>query len=263
MKKLIGSAFALTCLLLTTEASAWGLTGHRVVAEIADNNLTKKARKEVTKIIGPQQLAYWANWPDFIKSDKNWAHADSYHYVNIPGGMNYEQYKVAIENTSDDNMYKKGLFLMNELKNNKELSLEKKQEYLYFLIHIIGDSHQPLHVGREEDLGGNRVKVQWFRESTNIHSVWDSKLVDYENYSFTEYSNVIDIITQNKRKELQQGDFADWIYESYQKANVIYANVQMDEKLGYKYHFDNKYIIEDQLLKGGVRLAKVLNDIFK
>ncbi len=262
MKKLVGSAFALTCLFLSTEASAWGMTGHRVVAEIADNNITKKTRKEITKIIGPQRLAYWANWPDFIKSDKNWDHADGFHYVNIPGNMTREQYNVEIEKTSDDNMYKKGLFFMNELKNNKDLSIQQKQEYLYFLVHILGDSHQPMHVGRAEDLGGNKVKVNWFRDTTNIHSVWDSKLVDYENYSYTEYSKVIDIITQNQRKDLQQGTFADWIYESYEHANKIYSEVKMDDKLGYRYHFENKYIVENQLLKGGVRLAKVLNDIF-
>lgn len=263
MKKLVTSAFALTCLLISTEASAWGMTGHRVVAEIADNNLTNKARKEVTKIIGPQKLAYWANWPDFIKSDKSWKHADACHYVNIPGDMSREQYNVAIENTADENMYKRGLFLINELKNNKELSLEKKQEYLYFLIHIMGDAHQPMHVGREEDLGGNKIKVSWFRDTTNIHTVWDSKLVDYENYSFTEYAGVLDIVTKKERKKMQEGTFADWIYDSYQKANVIYATVKMDDKLGYNYHYDNKNNMEEQLLKGGLRLAQTINTIFK
>ena len=263
MKKLVTSAFALTCLLISTEASAWGMTGHRVVAEIADNNLTTKARKEVTKIIGPQKLAYWANWGDFIKSDKKWDHADTFHYVNIPGDMSREEYNVAIEASAEENMYKKGLFLINELKNNTSLSTQTKQEYLYFLIHIMGDAHQPMHVGRAEDLGGNKVKVNWFRDTTNIHSVWDSKLVDYENYSYTEYAEVLDIVTKNKRKEIQKGTFADWIYESYQKANVIYATVKIDDKLGYNYHHDNKYSMEDQLLKGGLRLAQTINEIFK
>lgn len=264
MKKLVASAFALSCLLLSNKVSAWGMTGHRVVAEIADNNLSKKAKKELTKIIGPQKLAYWANWPDFIKSDENWKHADSFHYVNIPGGMSREKFDLALENSPEDNMYKKGLFLIDQLKNNKELTIQQKQEYLYFLIHIMGDAHQPMHVGRAEDLGGNKLKVQWFRDNTNIHSVWDSKLVDYENYSFTEYADVLDIVTNKKRKrELQKGTYADWIYDSYQHANHIYDNVKMDDKLGYKYHYDNKYIMEDQLLKGGLRLAETINYIFK
>jgi len=262
MKKLGSTLAVAACLLISAKASAWGMTGHRVVAQIAEQNISKKTHKEITKIIGNQKLAYWANWPDFIKSDDHWGHADSYHYVNIPSGMNYEQYKVAMENTSEENMYKKGLFFMNELKNNKNLTLETKQQHLYFLIHILGDAHQPMHVGREEDLGGNKIKVQWFRDNTNIHAVWDSKLVDYEGYSYTEYANVLNIFNRKHNQDLQKGDYIDWIYESYEAANVIYANVKMDDKLGYRYHFENKYTVENQLLKGGLRLAKVLNDIF-
>lgn len=253
----------LCSILASSSAFAWGLTGHRVVAQIAEQHINNKTRKEISKIIGPQKLAYWANWPDFIKSDDSWKHADSYHYVNIPGNLNREQFNTALEATSEENMYKKGLFLINELKNNKSLTKEQKQHDLYFLIHILGDAHQPLHVGRPDDLGGNRIKVEWFRDKVNIHTVWDSKLVDYENYSYTEYSNLLDIKTKEEVKELQKGTYADWIYESYTIANNIYGNVKMDDKLGYRYHFDNKYIVESQLLKGGLHLATVLNDIFK
>lgn len=263
MKKIIGSAMLLCSILASSSAFAWGLTGHRVVAQIAEQHINNKTRKEISKIIGPQKLAYWANWPDFIKSDDSWKHADSYHYVNIPGNLTRAQFDVALEATSEDNMYKKGLFLINELKNNKSLTTEQKQHDLYFLIHILGDAHQPLHVGRPEDLGGNRIKVEWFKDKVNIHTVWDSKLVDYENYSYTEYSNLLDIKTKKDVKELEKGSYADWIYESYSIANNIYGTVKMDDKLGYRYHFDNKYIVEDQLLKGGLHLAKVLNDIFK
>lgn len=263
MKKFGSTLVVAACLLISAKASAWGLTGHRVVAQIAEQNISKKAKKEVTKIIGNQKLAYWANWPDFIKSDDHWKHADSYHYVNIPSGMSRADYNVALENTSDVNMYKRGLFFMKELKENKNLTIEQKREYLYFLIHIMGDSCQPLHVGREEDLGGNRIKVQWFKDTTNIHAVWDSKLVDYEGYSYTEYANVLDIFNKKQNEEYKKGTFLDWIYESYEIANVIYANVKMDDKLGYRYHFDNKYTVENQLLKGGLRLSKVLNEIFE
>lgn len=262
MRKLVGSAFLVGSLLASTSTFAWGLTGHRVVADIAQNNINRHAKKEIKKIIGDQQLAYWANWPDFIKSNPDWKHADSYHYVNIPSGLSHDEYVVAMEKSSDDNMYKKGEFLINELKNNKQLTLVQKQEYLYFLIHIIGDAHQPLHVGREEDLGGNRVKVQWFRDMTNLHTMWDSKLVDFENYSYTEYSMILDIAKKEQVKHIQEGAFIDWIYDSYQQANKIYAGVKMDDKLSYRYHYDNKAVIEDQLLKGGLRLAKVLNSIF-
>lgn len=88
-------------------------------------------------------------------------------------------------------------------------------------------------------------------------------MVDYENYSYTEYSNLLDIATKEQQKTMQEGTFADWIYGSYIIANRIYAGVKMDDKLGYRYHFDNKKTIEDQMLKGGLRLAKVLDEIYK
>ncbi|MEG0187298.1 MAG: S1/P1 nuclease, partial [Algoriella sp.] len=69
MKKIVGSAFLLGAFLASSNALAWGLTGHRVVSEIADQNISNKTKKEISKIIGKQRLAYWANWPDFIKSD--------------------------------------------------------------------------------------------------------------------------------------------------------------------------------------------------
>ncbi|WP_313580232.1 S1/P1 nuclease [Chishuiella sp.] len=263
MKKVVGGLMLLGTFLVSNNALAWGLTGHRVIAQIAEQHINKKTRKEISKIIGPQKLAYWANWPDFIKSDDSWKHTESYHYVNVPGDLNRQQFDEVLEKSSDENAYKKGLFLMNELKNNKNLTLEEKQHDLYFLIHIFGDVHQPLHVGRPDDLGGNRIKVDWFKDKVNIHTVWDSKLVDYENYSYTEYSNLLDIETKQERKAIQEGNYADWIYGSYVIANKIYANVKMDEKLGYRYHYEYKYTVEDQLLKGGLRLAKVLDSIFK
>ena len=85
MKKLIGSALLLGAFLSSSSALAWGLTGHRVVAEVADQNISNKTKREISKIIGKQRLAYWANWPDFIKADTTgvWKETDKWHYVNV------------------------------------------------------------------------------------------------------------------------------------------------------------------------------------
>lgn len=262
MKKII-IATTLLAGFIGTEAKAWGLNGHRIVAEIAEQHLDRRTKKQINKVIDNQKLAYWANWPDFVKSDSSFKHADGYHYVNIDSNLPKTEFLTALKNTSEENLYKRALFLINELKTNQNLSKPQQQEYLYYLIHMIGDAHQPLHVGREQDLGGNRIKVEWFRKPTNIHSVWDTDLVEYENYSFTEYSMMLNIHPKKYNQQLQEGWLEDWIFDSYQHANDIYANVKMDDKLGYRYHFDNKYTIEKQLLKGGLRLAKLLNFIYK
>lgn len=261
--KLFLKTILLVCVTTFTQQTfAWGTTGHRVVAEIAERNLSKKAKKQIKKIIGNQKLAYWANWPDFIKSDKNFAFADSWHYVNIPGNLPYNQFLSELNNSSDENMYKRALILIDALKN-KNLPLEKQQQYLYFLIHILGDAHQPMHVGRSEDLGGNKITVEWFGSKTNIHTVWDSKLVDYEKYSYTEYAEVLNILSKKEIKKVQEGTLENWIFDSYSLSNNIYSEVNENRNLRYEYHYLNKKNVEQQLLKGGLRLSKVLNDIYK
>lgn len=262
MKKSFRLLVLLFFVFQLTAGYSWGTTGHRVVAEIAERNLSKKAKKEIKKLIGNQKLAYWANWPDFIKSDPSWKFADSWHYINLAGDLDRVSFDMALEQSTDENLYKKALYLIEELKT-KDLPLAKKQQYLYFIIHLIGDAHQPLHIGREEDLGGNRIKVEWFRKPTNLHSVWDSSLIDFDKYSFTEYAEVLDIHNKQYNQNLTKGSFADWIFDSYMLSNKIYDGAEQGDALSFKYHFDYKDDLENQLLKGGLRLAKILNQIFQ
>ncbi|MDR2222651.1 MAG: S1/P1 nuclease [Flavobacteriaceae bacterium] len=262
MKKSLYFILMVFFLFQTANVFAWGTTGHRVVAEIAEKNLSKKAKKELAKIIDKQKLAYWANWPDFLKSDPTWKFADSWHYINMPEGLDRAGFDKELANSTDKNLYKKAQFLIEELKK-KDLPLEKKQEYLYFLIHMIGDAHQPLHIGRPDDLGGNKIKVEWFRKPTNLHSLWDSALVDFEQYSYTEFAQVLDVHDKAYNATLTEGELADWIYDSYGTATKIYSSVEANEALSYKYNFDFKSTIESQLLKGGLRLAKILNEIYQ
>ena len=262
MKSFFKAALLVCAITATNTVFAWGTTGHRVVAEIAERNLSKKAKKEIKKIIGNQKLAYWANWPDYIKSNKEFAFADSWHYVNIPGDLAYNQFLTELNNSSEDNMYKRALILIEELKKD-DLPLEKQQQYLYFLIHILGDAHQPMHVGRADDLGGNKVTVEWFGSRSNIHTVWDSKLVDFEKYSYTEYADVLNILSKKEVKKVQEGTLENWIFDAYTLSNNIYAEVKTNDELRYEYHYLNKQNVEQQLLKGGLRLSKVLNQIYK
>lgn len=262
MKSIFKTAILALTISFSSNIWAWGTTGHRVVAEIAERNLSRKAKKEIKKIIGNQKLAYWANWPDFIKSDNTWKFADSWHYVNMPGDLSHDDFLKELNNSSDDNLYKRALILIDELKK-KDLPIEKKQQYLYFLIHIIGDAHQPMHIGRAEDLGGNRITLEWFGSKTNLHTIWDSKLVDFEQYSYTEYADVLDVLSKSQIKEVQNGSLENWIFDSYSVSNKIYNEVTKDENLKYRYQYLNKDRVEQQLQKGGLRLSKVLNEIFK
>ena len=240
----------------------WGQNGHRIVGEIADSYLSSKARKAISEILGTESIAMGSNWADFIKSDSTYNYLSPWHYINIKQGLSQAEFNAILQSDSTTDAYTKLNFLVAELKN-KDLSLEKKQMYLRLLIHIAGDIHQPLHVGRLEDLGGNRIRVLWFGDSTNLHSVWDEKLIESQNLSYTEYAKAINHSTKAQRKLWQEQPMNEWFFESYQIAGKVYSGItQPYQRLSFRYNFDYLEILNSQLLKGGIRLAGLLNSIF-
>lgn len=241
---------------------AWGMLGHRIVGQIADSYLTKNTKKEIFKILGNESVAMASNWPDFIKSDPSYSYLNSWHYINLKGGLSEQDVKSYLATDTVTDAYTKINWLTAELKN-KELDKEKKVLYLRLLIHIVGDVHQPLHVGRYEDLGGNRIRVTWFKDSVNLHQVWDSKLVEYQQLSYTEYATAINFTTKAQRKLWEAEPVSDWIWQSYQLASKIYDDIKPGARLGFDYDFKHNSMLNQQLLKGGVHLACLLNDIFK
>lgn len=248
-------------LFLFTDALAWGTTGHRVIAEVAERNLTKRAQRKLHKIIGDQKLAYWANWPDFIKSDTTevWKSTDTWHYVNISNAKDLAEFSNSLHNLSGSNLYTQINTLSAQIKD-KKTPLKDKEIALRFLIHIVGDMAQPMHVGNAEDKGGNSIKVTFFGQSANLHSLWDSKLVDYQKYSYTEYADVL-LRKQHDKDSIQDGSLESWLYDSRLQAEKIYDYSKL--KTNYMYEYDYRFndLLERQLLYGGLRLAKILNTI--
>src|SRR5688572_8212034 len=246
----------------TSSFAWWGQTGHRVVGEIADHYLSRKARKAIREILGNESIAITSNWADFIKSDTSFNYLNSWHYINVKQGLSQADFNTLLEKDTITDAWTRLNFLIGELKN-KDLDRNKKQLYLRLLIHIVGDIHQPLHVGRLEDLGGNRIRVLWFGDSANLHSVWDDKLIESQHLSYTEYVKAINHSTKEQRKQWQQQPINEWFYESYQLAGKIYSSItQPHQRLSFRYNFDHIDIVNSQLLKAGIRLAGLLNSIF-
>lgn len=254
--------FTVIACLSYTNSYAWGLTGHRVVAEIADYYLTTKARKNIKKILGNESLAMAANWPDFIKSDPAYNYLNSWHYINFKSGLAPEQLAEQIKQDTVANAYNKLVLLIEQLKKAPTLTQENRLLYLRLLAHIVGDIHQPMHTGRPEDLGGNRIKLYWFNQVTNLHRIWDEQLIDFQQLSYTEYTKAINFPSKQQRVQWQNSSINQWLYESYQIAESLYQEVQPEEKLSYLYNFDHIATLNQQLLKGGIRLAALLNEIF-
>jgi S1/P1 Nuclease len=263
-KKILLFVFVSSLSLSSAASWWWGMTGHRVTGEIAENYLTTKAKAAIKAILGDESLAMASNWADFIRSDSSYKYLDPWHYINLKAGLSHDEVMNILTPDTGINLYSKLNFVVRELKN-KQLAKDKKILYLRLLIHFVGDLHQPMHVGgRPEDLGGNRVRVLWFSDTTNLHSVWDDKLPEYQKLSYTEWTKAISHTTLKERLAWQKMPVKEWFYESYQLAQPIYAEITRPyQRLSYRYNFDHIATVNQQLLKGGVRLAGLLNEIFK
>lgn len=240
-----------------TSDDLWSATGHRVVGKIADNYLKGKAKREIRKLLKRKSLAFVSTYADEIKSDKRYNEFYTWHYINMPMDSNYEDSE---KNPSGDLVT--GINHCIKVIKDKNASDDDKAFYLKLLIHLVGDLHQPLHIGLAEDKGGNDFKVQWFYNDTNLHRVWDSQMIDNYDMSYNELAENADILSRTQVKAIQKGSIIDWVNETHELTRKVYANVKPDDNLRYRYSYDNFTTVRTQLQKGGIRLAKILNDLF-
>tara|TARA_R110000787_G_scaffold274287_3_gene382190 strand:+ start:5503 stop:6282 length:780 start_codon:yes stop_codon:yes gene_type:complete len=258
MKKI---SFLLLFVFLNTYISYssddWGKTGHRATGEIAEKYLSRKAKKEINKILDGHSIAYVSNFGDEIKSNKNYREFSPWHYVNFPFDSTYEAHP-----KSEKGDLIVGINACVEVLKSSTSSKEDKAFHLKMLIHFIGDLHQPLHVGMGEDRGGNDLQVRWFNDGTNIHAVWDSKMIDSYGMTYTEIAANEKNLSKDEIKAIQNGTVIDWMYDSRELCKDVYSNIEPGEKLRYRYSYDYMNTVLLQLQKGGIRLATILNDIY-
>ncbi|RYE07035.1 MAG: S1/P1 Nuclease [Sphingobacteriaceae bacterium] len=248
-------------LYLPMKSMAWGMLGHRVVGQIADSYLSKKARKNIALILGDESVAMASTWADFIKSDRNYNYLSSWHYIDFDQQMAYPEMQSFLKLDTAVNAYTKLNMIIAQLKN-KNLEQSKKQMYLRLLIHIVGDVHQPMHTAHTADKGGNDVKLFWFNKPTNLHALWDSEMIDDQQLSYTEYAAWVNHSTTEQRNALQHDAISKWLYETSQISEKLYSEIKPEAHLTYRYTFDHLAIANQQLLKGGIRLAGILNELF-
>lgn len=252
MQKFIG---IILFTFISSWALGWGATGHRVTGYIADKHITKKTRIALQRVLGQQSLAMASTWMDEIRSDSTYDYAVDWHWVTIQDGETYDQ---SIKNPKGD-IIQTLERIIAELKS-KKLSPKDEAERLKMLIHLIGDIHQPLHVGGGSDRGGNDVKLTWFRTDSNLHRVWDSDMIDDTKLSYTELAESLHKPDAVQVKTLQQSSVRDWATESmgYRKQVYDIGN----GKLSYQYQYKYFSIVRERLSQAGIRLAGVLNEIY-
>ena len=256
--KIIYVMIALIAFSFNANASKkWGQTGHRVVGKIADEYLTNKAKREIKKLLNNKSLAFVSTFGDEIKSDKRYNEFYTWHYINMDLDENYEDSE---KNPKGDLVT--GIEYCKKIIQDENASDDDRAFYLKLLVHLIGDLHQPMHIGLKEDKGGNDFKVKWHYKETNLHRVWDSDMIDGYQMGYIELAENADYLSKNQVKAIQEGTLVDWVNEVNKLSIEVYASAEPGENLRYRYSYNYFAVARKQLQVGGIRLAKVLNELF-
>ena len=256
MKRLILLALAAS---MTFSAMAWGPKGHDTIAYIAEKHLSKKTLKKVTEVLEGHSLVYVANWMDNASHTDEYAYTKTWHYVNVDPEEG--TYANSVKETAGDAVTAINTLVAN-LKSG-ELSPEEERVQLMMLIHIVGDIHCPMHAGHKRDRGGNGTQVKYFGKQKKLHSVWDSEIVESAHrWSYSEWQDQIDRATPKQQQAYMQGTPNDWIEETVILANDVYERASEVSNMSYDYVAEYTPILEQQFLKGGIRLAKLLEEIY-
>ena len=269
----------IACLVMFSSAALpFGADGHRIIAKIAENHLSDKTAQAVGEVTASEDLAKISLWPDRIRHLSGWKQSKYWHYINIDDNEQLSNFP----RDEDGDVISALEHFYTELQN-PQLNSKQRREALAFFSHFVGDIHQPLHVGRRDDRGGNNISVKWLdsSKSANLHQVWDRLMTDTENKSPAQYSRSLDSLSPNslspsslslngenqtQLNQWQHCDFWAWAQESKALRSQVYdLGTKTPNKrlpINNAYVQRNKPVIEQRLLMAGVRLAGCLNDIF-
>jgi hypothetical protein len=267
-----------------SNAYSWGAMGHQTTGEIAERFLSAKAKQGILDLLGPEKLALTSTWADSVRDDPDYDRFKPYHFISIDSDKSYS----ALPDTEHDK--KDSVTVMKnfpEIIKDPTADRNVKLVALKYLIHVVEDIHQPLHVGSNQDAGGNLCRIEWLPQKTvNLHQVWDDSLIEFDSaqmksspLKFNTYVHFAETILKKhplsdiEIKNIQSADFYKWIEESQH----LRAEVYPDEAKNYchvgsqaplplltdDYKIKGAAIVELRLLYGGLRLAGLLNQIFE
>ncbi len=243
----------LMVILFPAKTFAWGKKGHEMVAEVAFKYLDENTKKTVLEYLDGMTIEQAANWMDDMRADHSYDYMKPYHYVNFEKGE-------AVKETEGDNI----IFILDrtikELQNKNTLSKAQIKTKLLMLFHLIGDLHQPLHVGYGSDKGGNTMQINFNDQGTNLHALWDSGIIDYKNITLLQCLDA-NHFSNKEITTLQEINVANWARESRNFIDKMY--IFEDHKIPSSYADSNAPLIENQILKAGIRLAGILKAVFK
>ena len=245
--------------LSSISSFGWGQKGHDTTAFIAECHLTPTTLDKVMDLLDGKSPVYYANWLDNASHTPEYSYSKTWHYKNIDADQTFDSAPL-----HEDGDIVRAIYMQVDVLKDSNASRENKQLALKILIHLLGDIHQPMHLGHASDLGGNRWLVKYFGKDTNLHSVWDSSLPESAHkWSYTEWQNQIDRATPEMTLDILDVTTPEgWASETFEIGKDVYNNTPEGTKISYDYIAEWTPIVEKQFLRGGLRLADLLNSIF-
>jgi len=250
-------------LFLNPRSFAWGPEGHRIVAILAQERLTANAKHEIKALLGDESLTSIATFADDIRKirpgTKRW------HFVDIPFGQSIYDAKRDCQETENGDCIVAELERAKEDLRNTAFPIAKRAEALKFIVHFIGDIHEPMNCVDNLDSGGNYVPITWFGKKSNLHEIWDNEIIMKTNLPEKEYAEGLDrwLDSQDER-EIRSGTIIDWANQCHLVAEqAAYPGTEHGGSLDVSYFVANRFVVDQQLATAGVRLAEMLNNIFR
>jgi len=245
-------------LFVSSSSFAWGRAGHQVVAGVAQERLSPGARKAVAAMLKGATLASVSTEADDYRN--NHPESERWHWVDIP--ITVRRYDAARD---CQNVRGKGDCILAEIDRlvatlkNRSRPEEERVQALKFLVHFLGDLHCPVHAGDNHDRGGNDTPVTFFGRPTNLHSVWDSRLISQAGFTVTSLTEAVEKLGTRAN---QGGTPVAWAEEAHDVARDVACPIPANHVLGQAYLDAAMPALQLQLLRGGIRLAALLNAIF-
>ena len=239
----------------------WGFDAHRLICEIAWRELAPVVRERVVDLIANdrpyERFSDACIWADLIRNDTTYQRYTTAHYMNVAPGSP----------TVDPDIHCRETYCVIEAIRDltaaladRSLDRAKRREALLFLIHFVADIHQPMHVARPDDRGGNDTRVRFFEEETNLHTVWDAGLVQRAMLDPWDASRLYGSITPAERRAWADLDPLTWATESYLIVErQAYRGVASGAQLGEEYADANRHAVERRIVQAGYRLGLLLN----
>jgi hypothetical protein len=244
--------------------SSWGCLGHQTIGLIAERHLTLKTKAALAYYLGNQNLGEAGIWADEIRIRPQYKNTNAWHHISLPSGLSYPDFEKKVITLPQNNIYKALIQCEWELSDSSK-TRQEKTEALKFIIHLVGDLHQPMHVSRAEDRNGNKIHVSFNGRGMDLHALWDTRLLEHTGLTAELLADQWDKATPAQIKEWQSDPLIRWLWESYQVSTQLYREIgQMDSPTITKEYYQKLLpILEERIEKAGIRLAGLLNELFK